>query len=80
MANKAPAEAENMEERVPILVQRIPGSKEDGLYVSVNGHDFHIKRGVKVMVPPYIKEVIEHSVKMSVDADSFIFANEQSVE
>ena len=38
------------------------GAKEDpNLFVSVNGVNYKIRRGVEVEVPPEVAEVLEHS-------------------
>ena len=39
------------------------------LFVSVNGVNYKIRRGVEVEVPPAVAEVLEHSIKQ--DAEGF---------
>lgn len=36
---------------------------KDDIYVAVNGRRFQIKRGVKVMIPRYVYEVIKNSAE-----------------
>lgn len=36
---------------------------KDDIYVAVNGRRFQIKRGVKVMIPRYVYEVIKNSTE-----------------
>ena len=65
------------EERVPIILPRIPGSKDQSQYVSVNGHDFLIQRGVTVYIPPYVKEVLDHAELSALEAAKYIEATEK---
>lgn len=65
------------EERVPVILPRIPGSKDQSQYVCVNGHDFLIQRGVTVYVPPYVKEVLDHAEMAAMDAARYIEATEK---
>ena len=38
------------------------------LFVSVNGVNYKIRRGVEVEVPPAVAEVLEHSIKQDAEA------------
>ena len=38
------------------------------LFVSVNGVNYKIRRGVEVEVPPEVAEVLEHSIKQDAEA------------
>ena len=57
----AEAYRKHMNERVPVLLFKDNGKYKDPLYVSVNGYSATIERGKKVMVPRFVKEVIEQS-------------------
>ena len=52
-----------MEERknVRIRLFRDNGRYKEDLFVSVNGVNYKIRRGVDVEVPPEVAEVLEHS-------------------
>ena len=52
-----------MEERknVRIRLFRDNGRYKEDLFVSVNGANYKIRRGVDVEVPPEVAEVLEHS-------------------
>ena len=52
-----------MEERknVHIRLFRDNGRYKEDLFVSVNGVNYKIRRGVDVEVPPEVAEVLEHS-------------------
>ncbi len=48
-------------ELVPIRLFSDGGRYKGDLFVSVNGVNYQIKRGVTVNVPPEVAEVIQHS-------------------
>ena len=51
-----------MSEKVPVELFKDNGKYKDPLYVSVNGYNCSIERGKRVMVPRFVKQVIEQSV------------------
>lgn len=53
--------AEQKEELVTIQLFSDGGRYKGDLFVSVNGVNYQIKRGVRVQVPPAVAEVIQHS-------------------
>lgn len=52
---------ENNGEMVSIRLFSDNGRYKGDLFVSVNGVNYQIKRGVTVQVPPEVAEVIQHS-------------------
>lgn len=54
-------EPEQKEELVTIQLFSDGGRYKGDLFVSVNGVNYQIKRGVRVQVPPAVAEVIQHS-------------------
>ena len=56
-----------LKELVPVKLIKDKQHKDD-LFVSVNGHSFHIKRGVIVNVPRYVKEVIDNKERQEAEA------------
>ena len=48
-------------ELVPIRLFSDGGRYKGDLFVSVNGVNYKIRRGVEVEVPPEVAEVLEHS-------------------
>ena len=52
---------ENNDEMVSIRLFSDNGRYKGDLFVSVNGVNYQIKRGVTVQVPPEVAEVIQHS-------------------
>ena len=54
-------------------------SKED-LFVSVNGVNYKIRRGVEVEVPPEVAEVLEHSQMQDERTAARIAAAENGVQ
>lgn len=52
---------ENDGEMVSIRLFSDNGRYKGDLFVSVNGVNYQIKRGVTVQVPPEVAEVIQHS-------------------
>ena len=55
------AKKENSGEMVSIRLFSDNGRYKGDLFVSVNGVNYQIKRGVTVQVPPEVAEVIQHS-------------------
>lgn len=55
------AKKENNGEMVNIRLFSDNGRYKGDLFVSVNGVNYQIKRGVTVQVPPEVAEVIQHS-------------------
>lgn len=47
---------------VTIMLPKVKNQKE--VFVSVNGVNWKIQRGVKVEVPDYVEEVLRHSQAM----------------
>lgn len=60
---KATVKKSPMEELVEIEIA-ITNKEESDVVVSVNGRTFQIKRGEKVQVPRYVKEVLDNTMKM----------------
>lgn len=52
------------EDKVPVNLFYDGANYRDDVYVGVNGRKFQIKRGVDVMVPRCVKEVLDNSEKM----------------
>ncbi|CUO18569.1 Uncharacterised protein [Faecalibacterium prausnitzii] len=57
----AAVKKENNDEMVSIRLFSDNGRYKGDLFVSVNGVNYQIKRGVTVQVPPEVAEVIQHS-------------------
>ncbi len=57
----AAVKKENNGEMVSIRLFSDNGRYKGDLFVSVNGVNYQIKRGVTVQVPPEVAEVIQHS-------------------
>ena len=57
----AAVKKENDGEMVSIRLFNDNGRYKGDLFVSVNGVNYQIKRGVTVQVPPEVAEVIQHS-------------------
>lgn len=55
------AEISRMNELIPVFVFKDKDKYKDDLIVSVNGKAWQIQRGVEVMVPRYVAEVIRNS-------------------
>ena len=53
------------EDKVPVKLFYDGANYKDDVYVAVNTRKFLIKRGVDVMVPRCVKEVLDNSEKMS---------------
>lgn len=64
MAEKKTAEKKNDPNELVEFEAFYDGDKyKDDIYVAVNGRRFQIKRGVKVMIPRYVYEVIQNSAE-----------------
>ena len=57
-----------LQERVPVMLQRPEGEKMAHRTITVNGKNFQIQYGVTVMVPRYVKNVIDESVRNAEEA------------
>ncbi len=57
----AEAAADPMEEMVPVMLFKDGETYKDDVFVAVNGRSFQIQRGKTVMVPRYVKEVLDNS-------------------
>ena len=55
--------AENKQKMVKVRIPRTKKDEED-VFVSVNNYTCIIKRGVKVEVPDYVAEVLQHQEEM----------------
>lgn len=55
------AEVARMNELIPVFVFKDKDKYKDDLIVSVNGKAWQIQRGVEVMVPRFVAEVIRNS-------------------
>lgn len=70
-ADEAEAKKRNKEylnERVPVRLQRPEGEKMAHRTITVNGKNFQIQYGVQVMVPRYVKNVIDESIRNAANA------------
>ena len=57
------AETERMNELVPVLLFKDSDKYKDDLPVGLNGKLYVIKRGVTVMVPRAVAEIVEHQLE-----------------
>lgn len=62
-AAETPETKEDPWERIPFYIDRVDG-QEDQEYLSVNGKNFVVPRGVRVMIPRCIVAECERSKKM----------------
>ena len=60
-AGPIPGSEEWLQEKVQVELFRDDGKYTDDVFVGVNGKTFQIKRGVPVMVPRYVAEVLKNS-------------------
>lgn len=68
-------------DRVKLVIPKIPGAKsQDDVFISVNGKNYLIKRGVEVVVPKNVRDVYINSVKAAEKADEYYFSNASSDE
>lgn len=64
---------------VSLLIPKIPGAKnQDDVFISVNGKNYLIRRGVEVKVPKNVRDVYESSVKAAEKADEYYFEKASS--
>ena len=56
------------------------GKYKDDVSVKVNGKRFLIKRGVPVMIPRYVKEVLDNSEKQKAESASYARSLEEQFE
>lgn len=63
--NTAPVSDDYLEELVEIMLFKDSDKYSDDLVVTLNGKNYQIKRGVKVMVPRKVQLVIEDSMKQA---------------
>ena len=61
----APVSDDYLEELVEIMLFKDSDKYSDDLVVTLNGKNYQIKRGVKVMVPRKVQLVIEDSMKQA---------------
>jgi hypothetical protein len=78
------AETERMNELVPVLLFKDSDKYKDDLPVGLNGKLYVIKRGVTVMVPRAVAEIVEHQLEqdnataMLISQQSEQFANDRT--
>ena len=58
---KVKTKEEYMKEKVPVMVMAPEGETVDFTTVTVNGYNYQIEYGKTVMVPRFVKEIIENS-------------------
>jgi hypothetical protein len=57
------------EDKVPVTLFYDGANYKEDVYVAVNGRRFQIKRGVEVMIPRCVKEVLDNSERMKRERD-----------
>ena len=67
--------AQTEEKMVKIRIPKLHDGGEEAQFVSVNGRDFLIKRGIDVEVPACVAEVLEHSATQMDRLDEFVQGN-----
>lgn len=68
-------------EKVKLLIPKIPGAKnQEDAFISVNGKNYLIQRGVEVTVPKNVRDVYLSSVKAAETADEYYFSKASSGE
>ena len=55
-----------------VLIPRGRKNEENFVIVSVNGRSFKIMKGVEVLVPDYVAEVLENSAMMAEAARCYV--------
>lgn len=55
--------AEWYEEKVPVRLFKDSSKYQDDVFVSVNGKGYLIQRGVEVMIPRFVAQVLEQSME-----------------
>ena len=64
--------ADPMLELVPVKLFKDNNKYRDDVFVMVNGKTFVIQRGKEVMVPRYVKEVLDNSQRQDSEAAALI--------
>lgn len=76
--NKIKSTDEYLNEKVPCIIRKPENSEEAFTTVTVNGVNYQIQFNKQVLVPRFVKEVIDNSYKADEEArsrqDEFIFA------
>ena len=67
-------------DRVEIFVPKGYTGDEPNVFVSVNGVNYKIRRGVEVEVPPEVAEVLEHSQRQDEYTAARIAAAENAAQ
>lgn len=62
----------DMNDKVTIKLFKDNKKYKEDVFVSVNGENFLIQRGVEVEVPRYIKEVLDNSFKQDIETSTLI--------
>lgn len=62
-----PAPKNNPEEKVLLNVPMYEGNVDDWVCI-INGKTYQVQRGVDVLVPKYVKEVYDNSVRQQTEA------------
>ena len=68
------------EEKVPVFLFKDNNKNKDDVFVSVNGQRVQRERGVEVMVPKYIKEVLDHSREQDMNTARMISMLEEEAQ
>lgn len=76
----AGAKNENPDDLVELRLFKDNSRYKDDLFVAVNGRSFQIQRGVKVMIPRYVCEVIEQSEQQDAAAAELMNAHRREFE
>lgn len=71
---------EKQQKSVRIRLFQDNGRYKGDLFVSVNGVNYKIRRGVEVQVPPEVAEVLEHSQMQDERTASRIAAAENAAQ
>lgn len=59
-------------EKVPVKLFKDTKDYKDDVFVGINGKTWQIKRGVEVMVPRYVAQVLEDGYKQDIETASMI--------
>lgn len=63
---------EYYKEQVPVMLIKDNDKYKDDVTVTLNGTNFRIQRGVKVMVPRNIALILERGHRQEMNAQSFV--------
>lgn len=81
MAAAKKTKAENTEiikdpwqEKVTVMIPRLPGKEQPDVNLTVNGRSFQIQRGKAVNVPLPVAEVLELKSYLSAAAEDYLFS------